>query len=201
MIKVNLVGEGRKKATRAAAVVKVRPTNLTPVLLILIVLGSAGGGYWWYLGLINASAALDTKISQAEAEKARLEAVIKADRIYEARKKALEARVNIVEGLQKSQVSPVLVLDELSNAVQRTNFVWLSTLEQKDAVVNMSGMGTSLGAIADFYTNLGATGYFKNIDISNAQDSAGNYTFSLKCEFSPPRNSAPGAQTAAAGGN
>ena len=201
MIKVNLVGEGRKKAPRAA-VVKVRPTNLTPVLLILIVLGSAGGGYWWHLGLVNASADLDTKISQAQAEKARLEAVIKADRIYEARKKALEARVNIVEGLQKSQVSPVLVLDELSNAVQRTNFVWLSTLEQKDAVVNMSGMGTSLGAIADFYTNLGATGYFKNIDLGTSQESGGNFTFSLKCEFSPPRSAPkPNSQVEAGGGN
>src|SRR5262245_60767687 len=199
MIKINLVGEGRKKATRAA-VVKVRPTNLTPVLLILIVLGSAGGGYWWHLGLVTASADLDAKIGQAEAEKARLEAVIKTDRIYEARKKALEARVNIVEGLQRSQVSPVLVLDELSTAVQRTNFVWLSTLEQKDAVVNMSGMGTSLGAIADFYTNLGATGYFKNIDLGTSQESGGNFTFSLKCEFSPPRSAPKSNSQVEAGG-
>jgi len=58
-----------------------------------------------------------------------------------------------------------------------------------------------LNAIADFYTNLTATGYFKNIDVSNAQDSAGNFVFALKAEFSPPRTAAPAGQPAAAGGN
>ncbi|HYR44550.1 MAG TPA: PilN domain-containing protein, partial [Terriglobia bacterium] len=101
--------------------------------------------------------------------------------------------------LQKNQVSPVVALDQLSEAVERTQYVWLSNLDQNNAILTMNGTGTSLNAIADFYSNLTATGYFKNIDVSNAQDNAGNFTFSLKCEFSPPRSSA--GQTSAAGGN
>jgi hypothetical protein len=62
-------------------------------------------------------------------------------------------------------------------------------------------MGTSLLAIADFYSNLQATGYFKNIDVSNAQDSSGNFTFALKCEFSPPRSTVPGELPTSVGGN
>ena len=69
-----------------------------------------------------------------------------------------------MKDLQKNQVSPVLALDQLAEAVERTQYVWLSSLDQKDAMLNMSGTGTSLNAIADFYTNLNATGYFKNID-------------------------------------
>jgi len=64
----------------------------------------------------------------------------------------------------------------------------------------MNGTGTSLNAIADFYTNLTSTGYFKNIDVSNAQDNNGNYSFSLRCEYAPPRPGSP-AQSATAGGN
>jgi len=197
MIKVNLIGTGRKKSKAVTRIAL--PTNFVPILLILIVLGFAAAGYWWYTTMNNQVADLDSKINQAETQKAALENVIKQDQIYESRKKALENRVKVIEGLQKNQVSPVVALDQLSEAVERTQYVWLSNLDQNNAILTMSGTGTSLNAIADFYSNLTATGYFKNIDVSNAQDNAGNFTFSLKCEFSPPRSS--GGQTSAAGGN
>ena len=203
MIKVNLAGTARKKAPKAAVNFAL-PKSFTPVLLILIVLGSAAGGYSWYARLTGQIGQLDQQIRAMEARKAALEAVIKQDQVYEARKKMLENRVRIVEGLQKNQVSPVVVLDQLSEAVDRTQYVWLSNLEQKDAALTMSGIGTSLNAIADFYTNLNATGYFKNIDLGPSQESGGNFTFSLKCEFSPPRNVSSNVQPVEAamlGGN
>ena len=201
MIRVNLIGVGRKKAKAGAKVAL--PTTFTPVLLILIALGFAGAGYGWYSSLNSQVADLDNKIKQAQAQKAALDKVIQADQIFEARKKALENRVMVIEGLQKNQISPVVALDQLSDAVDRTKFVWLSNLDQNNAILSMSGIGTSLDAIADFYTNLTSTGYFKNIDVSNAQDSNGNYTFQLRCEFAPPKPAATPAQTAAttAGGN
>jgi hypothetical protein len=57
----------------------------------------------------------------------------------------------------------------------------------------MAGTGTSVNAIADFVSNLEGTGYFKNINLQNAQDSAGNYTFSMTCEFALPAVPAKGA--------
>lgn len=199
MIKVNLVGAGRKKAGAKAGPKIALPASFTPILLILIVLGFAGGGYWWYSSLSTQVTDLDSKIKQAETQKAALENVIKQDQVYEARKKALETRVKIIEGLQKNQLSPVVALDQLAEAVEKTQYVWLSSLDQNNAVLNMSGIGTSLNAVADFYTNLNATGYFKNVDLGpNVQDGSGNWTFSLRCEFAPPRNPAP-AQPAAGG--
>lgn len=199
MIKVNLIGTSRKKAKTEFKLPL--PTAATPIFLLLIVLGSAGFGYWWYSNLAGENARLDTEIQAAQARKAQLDAVIKQDQIYEARKKALENRVNIIEGLQKNQVSPVVALDVLSRAIDRTQYVWLSTLDQSNAVFTMSGMSTTLLAIADFYSNLQATGYFKNIDVSNAQDSSGNFTFALKCEFSPPSTTAPAELPTPLGGN
>ncbi|HEY2384254.1 MAG TPA: PilN domain-containing protein [Terriglobia bacterium] len=199
MIKVNLVGAGRKKTAKAGFKIAL-PASFTPVLLILIVLGTAGGGFWWYTGLTSKLAALDMKKMQAEAQKAALDAVIKADQVYEGRKKTLENRVKIVENLQKNQVSPVVALDQLAEAVERTQFVWLSSLDQKEAVLNLSGTGTSLNAIADFYSNLNATGYFKNVDQgATSVDSAGNWTFTIRCEFSPPRPPGTPAQPTAGG--
>jgi Tfp pilus assembly protein PilN len=198
MIKVNLVGAGRKKPKVGLKVTM--PVRFTPVLSILIVLGTAGVGYWWYSSLTAKLADPDPKKAQAEKQKAELDAVIKADQVYEARKKVLEQRVKIVENLQKNQQSPVVALDQLADAIDRTHFVWLSNLDQKDAILSMSGTGTSLNAIADFYSNLNATGYFKNVDQGAAsQDSSGNWTFTLRCEFSPPRPAASAAQPLAGG--
>ena len=109
MIKINLAGNTRKKPAQVAT--KIAPMSLTSLISIVIVLGSVGGGYWKYMDLSGRSKDLDTKIRDAEAEKARLEAVIKADQVYETRKKILEARVKVIEGLQKNQASPVLALD------------------------------------------------------------------------------------------
>jgi Tfp pilus assembly protein PilN len=200
MIKVNLIGTERKKTARAGTGLAV-PVGLTPILLIAIVLGSAVGGYLWYSGLAHQTADLNERISAGEKQKAALDVVIKQDQIYEARKKMLDNRVRIVEGLQKNQVSPVSELDQVADAIERTQYVWLSSLDQKDAAISMSGTGTSLNAIADFYSNLSATGYFKNIDLGPSQETSGNFSFSIKAEFSPPRNAATNPSTPAAGVN
>ena len=199
MIKVNLIGASRKKAK--AGFKLTLPSSSTPIVLILIFLASAGFGYWWYTSLSGESARLDTEIQAAQARKAQLDVIIKQDQIFEARKKALENRVKIIEGLQKNQVSPIVALDFLSRAIDRTQYVWLSTLDQTNAVFTMSGMSTSLLAIADLYSNLQATGYFKDIDVSNAQDSSGNFTFALKCEFSPASTTVPAEPATPVGGN
>ena len=196
MIKVNLVGVNSKKKAAKAATKVSAPTNVTPILLVLIAGGFIGYGYWWHSNLSTQSENLGVEIKTLEDRRAALEAVIKQDVIYEARKRMLENRVKIIESLQKNHVSPILALDQLADAVERTQYVWLSSLEQKEAVLSMNGTGTSLTAIADFYTNLNATGYFRNVDLGPAQESAGNFTFSIKCEFAPPRNlTAPVAPT------
>jgi len=203
MIKVNLVGTAKKKPVKTRTPIPV-PTSIAPILILVMVLATVAAGYSWYSSMTHEVDGLDKQIRALEARKASLDAVIKQDQVYEARKKMVENRVKVIEGLQKNQVSPVLALDQLADAIQRTQFVWLSNLDQKDAVLNMSGTGTSLNAIADFYSNLTATGYFKNIDVGSATESAGNFTFSLKCEFAPPRNVAANAAQAplpVAGGN
>jgi Tfp pilus assembly protein PilN len=200
MIKVNLIGTGRKKPARTGVSFSV-PVTITPILLTLIVVGFGVAGYMWYSDLAKQSGDLDERIRVGEQQKATLEAVIKQDQIYEGRKKALENRVRIVEGLQKNQISPVSELDQVAEAIEKTQYVWLSSLDQRDAAINMSGTGTSLNAIADFYSSLNATGYFKNLDLGPSQETSGNFTFSIKAEFSPPRNAEAAASTTTAGVN
>jgi len=187
MIKVNLVGASRKSSI-ATAVSKSGGGSslLLRVFLVLIVAGSAAGGYLWLRQLNLSLDDVNAKIAQAQIQRAQLEKVIKEDRIYESRKKEIQNRIRIIEGLKKDQISPVVSLDALGLAIDRTNYVWLGSLDQKDAIFSMSGTGTSVNAIADFVSNLESTGYFHNVNLVNAQDAHGNFSFSMTTEFAPP---------------
>ena len=62
-------------------------------------------------------------------------------------KKALESRIRVIDGLKRNQVSPIVALDLLGEAIERTQYVWLSQLEQNNAILSMTGTATSLNAI------------------------------------------------------
>ena len=206
MIRVNLSGAPKRKTARASLNLSA-PQSALPVVLFLVFGGAAAGGYWWYSETSARLTEINATITQAEAQRQALDAVIKQDQMYEARKAALESRIKVIEGLQRNQVSPVVSLDFLAQAVAETQYVWLSSLDQNNAIFSMSGTGTSVNAIADFVTNLERTRYFRNINLVNAQDAQGNFTFSMTCEFAPPapppapEGQAPAAAPAPAGGN
>jgi type IV pilus assembly protein PilN len=200
MIRVNLIGTSPKKALKAKSKIAV-PNSMMPVVLLLIVLGALAGGYLWYASLDQQIKDLDSQIAAAQALKQSFDDVIKTNQVYESRKKNLENRIAVIEGLKRNQVNPVQALDVLSEAIERTRYVWLSQLDQNDAVLSMAGTGTSLIAIADFVANLEHSGYFRHPELANATDSAGNFTFSLKCEFAAPtpKTAAPPAAGAEGG--
>jgi len=188
MIKVNLSGSQKKTAAKAAAVSKpsAGPSNAMPVLLLMVVVGAAAAGYFWHSSLTSQSADLSNRISSLQEDQKKLDVVIKQNQVYETRKVEMEKRIQVIEDLKKNQLSPVVVLDALGEAIDRTRYVWLSTLSQSNATISMAGTGTSVDTLSDFVANLKSTGYFRNINLARFDDAKGNYTFSLTCEFSPP---------------
>jgi len=187
MIRVNLAGMPKKKAGKGAAKSASPSSSLLPMVHVLIMIGAVVTGYLWYSQLNNQTTDLAQKITGKEAELKALEAVIKQDSIYEARKAEYERRIRIIDDLKKSQVSPVVMLDRLVESVDRTRFVWLGSFTQTNSTVSMVGNASSLEALATFYANLQDTGYFHNIDLRKFEDSrGGNVAFNLTSDFAPP---------------
>ena len=191
MIKVNLSGKQQQKkqqpvAKAASKPLSTGPSSALPLLHLVLVAGTAVAGYFWYSDLTTQSDNLSNRIGSLQQEQTKLDAIIKTEQVYETRKAALEKRIQIIEDLRKNQLSPVVVLDALANAIDRTRFVWLSNLSQSNATISMAGTGTSVDTLSDFVANLKSTGYFRNINLARFDDAKGNYTFSLTCEFSPP---------------
>jgi Tfp pilus assembly protein PilN len=189
MIKVNLSGSQKKTVAKTAPAVSKPargPSNIMPLLHLIVVVGTAAAGYYWYSDLTSQSANLSRRLGELQEEQKKLDVVIKQNQIYESRKIALEKRIQVIEDLRKNQLSPVVVLDALDEAIDRTRYVWLSSLSQNNATISMAGTGTSVDTLSDFVANLKSTGYFRNINLARFDDARGNYTFSLTCEFSPP---------------
>lgn len=202
MIRINLGGSPKKPVAKTQTVKRAAgPTSIMPLVHLVLLLGTAAYGYLWYSELTTKSADLTTHIASLQEEQRRLEAIIKQDQIYEARKTALENRIRVIEDLRKNQLSPVVVLDALGDAIDQTRYVWLSSLSQNNAIFNMAGTGTSVDALTDLVANLKSTGYFHNINLARFEDSRGNYTFTLSCEFSPPAPRANDTRTNEKGAN
>ena len=204
MIKVNLSGKQQQQQKKPVTKVASKPaltvpSNALPLLHLVIVVGTAVLGYFWYSNLTAQSADLTNQISVLKEEQSKLDAIIKQEKIYESRKTEFEKRIQIIEDLRKNQLSPVVMLDALGDAIDRTRYVWLSNLSQNNAQITMSGTGTSVDTLSDFVANLKSTGYFRDINLARFDDSRGNYTFSLSCEFSPP--SLRAAETVEKGAN
>lgn len=196
MIRVNLAGTPKRKSGKAAAK-SAGPSNFLPVIHLLIMVGATVGGYLWYSQLTTKSTDLAQQIATREADMKRLDAVIKQNAIYEARKGDLDRRIRIIDDLKKSQVSPVVMLDRLVDSVDRTRFVWISTFTQNNSTISMVGTATNLEALAGFYSNLQDTGYFHNINVNRFEDSrAGNVAFTLTSDFAPPASPKPAAKGA-----
>jgi Tfp pilus assembly protein PilN len=190
MIKVNLTGVPKKKAFAPAAR-STNPSNILPVLHLAILAAALVGGYIWYSNLRTQTEQLAASIQQREIQLKQLEAVIKQDQIYETLKTTLKNRIEIIEGLRKNQVSPLLILDMLGDAVDRTRYVWLSNMSQNNTTITMSGTATTVDALADLVRNMEATGYFHNINPQRFEDSRGYFAFNMTCEFAPPAPSTP----------
>jgi len=188
MIRVNLMGTGKAARRRSPRAPRQSRQGMgpLPILWAAILIGALAGGFFWWSQLTSESARLDNDIAVAEARRAELQAVIDQDAIYEQRKATLESRVAAIEQLQRNRASPVLALDMLSRAVEGTEYVWISTLNQTNTSVTLSGTATTVEAIEVFLVNLEATGYFTDINLVRGQEAAPNYTFQLGMSFLPP---------------
>ncbi len=186
MIRVNLSGGSKKNIRSRKGLSQMLPANALPVLWVAIILGTAFFGYVWHSRLTSQAADLASQISFVQAQLADLQSVIEENAAFEARRDELANRIMTIEGLQRDQVSPVLLLDRLSEAISPTEYVWLEQLQQNDTVISMTGVGTSVNAIADFVSSLEDTGYFRNVNLVNAQDTDGNFLFQMICDFLPP---------------
>ncbi len=187
MIRINLaprpVGaaiglKGRVRKLRAA---------LGPLSGLALLAGAGAAGWAWRAALAEESSTLASRVAAAEARLAAMEEANGAGARLEARLQTLRSRVDAIDALFRSPAGPVVLLDQLSRAMDRVDYIWLERLAQSGDRVSLEGWVTSQTAFADFIETLRDTGYFRGVEFGNLVQGGDYLEFELACEFAPVR--------------
>lgn len=193
MIRINLLGAPKPKSKRgsaavsAAAVMEVGDVGSPNLKIAIVLLLVAGINFGQWYRLDRASKDIAKQMQSAEQKNRELADV--KERYLERQRQAdnYKRRVDVIDQLRASQVGPVNLLNTIGDTVNKTEAVWLDTMQDEGSSVNIKGMALSTDAVANLIANLQKTGYFKNIEIKETfQDSSFKdmqaFQFTLTCE-------------------
>jgi len=185
MIKINLLAGTEKVKARAPKAPRFEGVgNLGQNVLMsgVVILALLFIGWRWY-SLESEARRLRVEIAKAQAEKERLQAIIKKGEEYKAKKELLERKIALITQLKRNQSGPVHLLDEVSK--QLPDFLWLDSMNESGATVAIMGKATTYNAVSNFYNNLTGSRYFNNVVLGTITAIPVGVTFSLTCQFVP----------------
>jgi type IV pilus assembly protein PilN len=204
VIRINLLAAERERTKKKAVTFGTTGQKMAIgcSMILMLALGFIGWRYW---ALAHESNQLDAEITAAQQETTRLHSVIQQVQQFEQRKAQLQQRVALIEQLRKGQTGPVHMLDQISRSLPP--MLWLTELKQTSDDIQLEGRCTNQTGVAEFISNLEASGYFKrSIDIvsttaESSQQAGGELIkFTLKATFRPPDAPAAAPAAAKAGG-
>ena len=183
MIKINLLAGTEKVKARAAKTPRfegVGTLGQNVLMAGVVILALLFIGWRWY-SLETESRRLRTEIAKAQAEKERLQAIIKKGEEYKAKKELLERKIALITQLKRNQSGPVHLIDEISK--QLPDFLWLDSMNESGATVVIMGKATTYNAVSNFYNNLTGSRYFNNVVLGTITAIPVGVTFSVTCQF------------------
>ena len=199
MIRINLLGRARPKATRTTVPLE---ATLQYVLLVIALVVSFGALYGHYLLLDGENTKIVEHIRKQTGEKARLEQLKQQVDNFEKQRAILQQRIGVIEELQRNRTGGQELFEAIANTVSRTDTLWLTSVDRKGDALIINGSAGSINAVANYISQLKRSGYFQTVEIKEShQDESSKtieiFTFSLTAQFGLPQSAA--AAPAAAG--
>ena len=106
---------------------------------------------------------IQTLNRQIDAFKPQLEQVER----YRATKQSIEAKLAVIDKLERSRSGPLRILTELSaHAPER---LWLTGLSAQNERISLEGMSLDNELVAVFMTALGDSEYFENVELQSTE--------------------------------
>jgi type IV pilus assembly protein PilN len=184
MIRVNLMQSGRPTSQKAAKAPSAPGTVQIYLFLFIFVGGAlAACALAWFV-VSGQIAELDRQIVQKRDRLTKLQTIKKQVDEFQAKKKELEDKVNLIERLRAEQSGPVHLLDEVSKALP--DFVWLTAMEQNGGAITFRGSTTGLTSVADFISNLQRSGWFPSVELRSSTEQNNLVTFEVAANFLDP---------------
>ena len=204
MIRINLLGQTRPKATR-------RPVDTGAALpLVFIGAGVLLGGlflFYFYHSWQTQLNDENKRIQQLQAQKTELEQIKQQVEAFDKQKQVLQQRVGTIEQLQRDRTGGQELLDQVANTVSRAENLWLISMTKKGTSLTLDGAAASLNSVANFITALKRSGYFQKVEIKESRQDERSTTvqtfmFIINAEIAPntPPAATPAAKPASAPG-
>jgi type IV pilus assembly protein PilN len=156
------------------------------VILLLSGMGAAVAGvFLWWFAVTSTLKKLEQDIQVAEAEKARLEYVIKRNEELQRKKEDLNRKIGIIADLKRKQALPVQLLDLVSRNL--ADFVWLEELTYTGELVTIRGKSLTPIALANFLRSLEDSDFFADVSLQRQTNEAstGQTAFEVNMTFRP----------------
>jgi type IV pilus assembly protein PilN len=205
MIRINLLGQAKPKATR-------RPVDTGAALpLVFIGAGVLLGFlvlFYFYHSWQTQLEGEKKRIQQLQAQKTDLENIKQQVDAFEKQKQVLQQRVNTIEQLQRDRTGGQELLDQVANTVSRAENLWLTSMTKKGTTISLDGAAASLNSVANFITALKRSGYFQKVEIKDSKQDDKNtnvqtFLFTITADIAQPAaptGSPAGAKPASTGG-
>jgi Tfp pilus assembly protein PilN len=189
MIRINLLGRTRPKATRTTVPIE---ATLQYVLLVIALAVSCGFLYGHFLLLDRENTKVVAHIQKQMGEKARLEQLKQQVDNFEKQKVVLQQRIGVIEGLNRNRTGGQELLEAIANTVSRTDTLWLTSVDRKGDGLTINGQAGSLNAVANYITQLKRSGYFQTVEIKESHQDESNkavqiFFFTLTTSFGLPQ--------------
>jgi len=197
MIKINLVAEvpsaSAKKRKRSEFSLGAKQGDL--LLLIVLAIALVAVGTRWLL-LKNERDNLRQVKQERQIERDELLPFIEKVEELETKRERLRHKISVINQLKQNQRGPVRILDEVSRAMP--DLVWLERLTLKGTGLQLRGVAMDENAIANYYSNLESSPFFKEPALKDLARSKGDtFSFTMDCNFTyaPPEIAAASQST------
>lgn len=187
MIKINLLRAEKKELKPLITVKPEKKEKVQTSLFVLLLILTSFVILLLHLRISRSIESERRLLEEFEIKKKELAGVISDIEKYNAQKKAFEEKIKVIEALKEKQKLPVRLLDEVSKNIQ--DGMWLKRLSFSDGKVSISGRAFSNNIIADFISQLEATGFFKDVTLKDSimsptQEGEGVFDFTIEARFS-----------------
>jgi type IV pilus assembly protein PilN len=184
MIRINL-SPPEARRSRGPSVSLSLPSFNLGILFAIVYIAAAGGlGFYWY-GLAAEETRLTGEVDRLTREIASLKSTLGQGAGVKNQLAEVRRKVGVLEDITKGQGKSIALLDVFVDTVPRD--LWITSLEQKESLLKLSGTAFSTTAVSDFMSNLKSSGKFKEVDIVVSRQaidkSPSLVTFEVTCKF------------------
>ena len=183
MIRINLLSEARPQRKKKGVSALGGAGRLNTLLMggaigLAVLIGIVH--YWVLRSQIKAQ---EEKIRIAQVEVARLEAVLKEVKDYEAKKARVQRKVDLINQLKQNQRGPVRLMDEVSKALP--DLVWIERMDYRGNAISIDGKAFNPPAVANFVANLRLVPSFQEpkVEFSACSGTSGAALYCFKTNF------------------